>query len=66
MRAAKQKKLSLLNTHLILADYLHEGLTTLHHQASLKERFRIMVRHYGLLSTLLQDAWFVLRSVLKR
>ena len=49
-----------------LIDYLEEGLTTRHHKASLKERFRIMARHYGLPRTLLMHAWFVLRSFLKR
>ena len=35
------------NTHLTLIDYLNEGMTTRNHKASLKERFRIMSRHYG-------------------
>ena len=50
------------NTHLILIDYLAEGMTTQNHKASLLERFRIMTRHYGLLSTLAHHAWFVVRS----
>lgn len=39
------------NTHLTLIDYLNEGMTTRNHKASLKERFRIMSRHYGWAST---------------
>lgn len=54
------------NSHLILTDYLSEGLTTQNHQASLWERFRIMARHYGWLATLAQHAWFVARAVLKK
>ena len=50
------------NTHLILIDYLAEGMTTQNPKASLLERFRIMIRHYGLLSTLAHHAWFVVRS----
>ena len=50
------------NTHLILIDYLAEGMTTQNHKASLLEQFRIMTRHYGLLSTLAHHAWFVVRS----
>lgn len=53
-------------TALTLTDYLAEGLTTAHHKASLRERFRIMCHHYGLLSTLLCHAWFLLRAVLKK
>ena len=49
------------NTHLTLIDYLSEGMTTRNRYASLKERFRIMVKHYGWFSTLAHHAWFVLR-----
>lgn len=51
---------------LTLIDYLSEGITTAHHKASLKERFRIMVAHYGWPSTVLHHAWFVLRAVLTK
>lgn len=54
------------NTHLTLIDYLDEGMTTRHRKASLVERFRIMCHYYGILSTLLFHAWFVVRLVLKR
>lgn len=54
------------NTHLILIDYLEEGLTTRNHKASLKERFHIMCRHYGILSTLTYHAWFVIRALTHR
>lgn len=39
-------------THTVLTDYLSEGATTRHRYASLLERFRIMIRHYGLLGAL--------------
>ncbi|MEG1563702.1 MAG: glycosyltransferase family 2 protein [Bacteroides sp.] len=61
-----QKARTLHHTHLILIDYLDEGMTTQNRQASLCERFRIMTRHYGWLSTLAQHAWFVLRVGLKK
>ncbi|MGN0035843.1 MAG: glycosyltransferase family 2 protein [Bacteroidaceae bacterium] len=54
------------NTHLVLADYQAEGLSTRNHRASLLERFRIMTHHYGLLSTLAYHAWFVLRLLFRR
>lgn len=53
------------NTRLILIDYLNEGMTTRNHKASLKERFRIMVKHYGWFSTVLHHAWFVIRLFYK-
>lgn len=49
-----------------LADYLNEGMTTANHKASLGERFRIMAKHYGLLRTVVQHIWFILRALIKR
>ena len=65
IRVMKKAKV-LHNTHLTLIDYLDEGLTTQNQQASLKERFRIMTRHYGLVSTVAHHAWFALRLWLKK
>lgn len=60
------KKATILhNTHLTLIDYLDEGMTTRNRRASLKERFRIMVKHYGWCSTVAHHLWFVLRLLLK-
>lgn len=60
------KKASFLhNTRLTLIDYLDEGMTTKNRKASLKERFRIMAKHYGYISTVLHHIWFVLRLLLK-
>ena len=61
-----KKARTLHNTHLTLIDYLEEGMTTQNRQASLRERFRIMARHYGLASTIAHHAWFVLRAVIKK
>ncbi len=54
------------NTHQTLVDYLNEGMTTKNHKASLKERFYIMVKHYGWLSTILHHFWFICRTVYKK
>lgn len=56
----------LFNTHLTIVDYLQEGLTTQNHRASLIERFHIMRRYYGLLSTIVHHAWFVVRLMTQR
>lgn len=65
IKIMKQSKV-LHNTHLTLIDYLSEGMTTRNHKASLKERFRIMARHYGWASTVSFHLWFVLRLLLKK
>jgi glycosyltransferase involved in cell wall biosynthesis len=60
------KKSNILhNTHLTIIDYLEEGMTTANRKASLKERYRIMVRHYGWFSTAYHHLWFVLRLLTK-
>lgn len=64
IRIMKQAK-GLHNTRLTLIDYLNEGMTTRNHKASLKERFRIMAKHYGWVSTLLHHGWFVIRLFYK-
>lgn len=61
-----KKANKLHNTHLTLVDYLHEGITTRNHKASLKERFYIMTKHYGWFSTLLHHAWFVVRAIIRK
>lgn len=66
MKRAEQRRMRMVNTHLILTDYLSEGLTTQNHRKSLWERFHVMRHHYGLLRTVCVHAWFVLRSVWKR
>lgn len=43
-------------------DYLEEGMTTKNHKASLKERFRVMQCHYGLMSTLWHHFLFIFRQ----
>ncbi|MDR0938413.1 MAG: glycosyltransferase [Mediterranea sp.] len=60
------KRASLLhNTHLTLIDYLDGGMTTRHHVASLRERFRIMARHYGLSGTIVRHIGFLMRQYKK-
>ena len=64
IRIMKKAKV-LHNTHLTIIDYLNEGMTTQNQKASLKERFRIMAKHYGMTSTIMHHAWFVLRLLYK-
>ena len=64
IRIMKKAK-CLHNTRLTLIDYLNEGMTTRNHKASLKERFRIMAKHYGWLSTIAHHGWFVIRLFYK-
>ena len=65
MREADRQGLTLVNTHTILANFEEGGDTTQHHRDSLKERFKIMMHHYGLVQTVVMHAWFVIRSLFR-
>ena len=65
MKEGERQHLLLRNIHAVVANYIEEGQTTIHHKDSLKERFEVMRRHYGLLTTVLLHAWFAVRKLLK-
>lgn len=50
----------------VVANYLDEGATTKNHKASLRERYLVMQRHYGVVQTFLLHCWFVVRAVFRR
>lgn len=66
MKEGEKRGMQNLYVHEPLADYLVEGMTTANHKASLKERFKIMARHYGLLPTIGQHIWFIFRVLVKK
>lgn len=65
MKRAERYGLHMANTHATLANYLDGGMTADNHRASLKERFSVMRKHYGLAQTAAMHAWFVLRTAIK-
>ena len=66
LKWADLRRVPVVNTHLILTDYLNEGLTTKNHRKSLMERLRLMAHHYGWPSAIAAHLWFVVRSVFMR
>ena len=66
MKEAEKQGLELWNTHKTLCSYLEGGMTEKSHRASLKERFMVMSDHYGMLTTIIQHLWFVVRAIIKR
>lgn len=66
MKEAERRHLALTRVRAVVANYLEEGATTHNHRASLRERFGVMRRHYGLAVTLAMHLWFVVRNVIKR
>lgn len=66
MKAAEKENLALKNVGDVLVNYLDGGMTVKNHRASLRERFHVMVSHYGLFTTVAMHLWFAVRSVFKR
>lgn len=62
MKEAERRHLPLRRVPGVVADFMDGGNTTRNHRASLKERFTVMRRHYGLLTTLTMHAWFIVRA----
>ncbi len=66
MKEAERQGLALVNTHAVIANYQREGQTTANHRASLMERFNIMRKHYGTLTTVAMHLWFVVRGIIRK
>lgn len=62
IRCMKRAK-RLVNTHLILTNYLEEGVSTIHRKRGLRERYRIQMLHYGAIPTAIRHLWFAVRFV---
>ena len=53
------------NLRKVTVDYLSDGLTDKNKIKSLKERFRIMKKHYGLPKTVSRHIQFILRAIIR-
>lgn len=66
MKQTEHEGRPLRNTNTIVANFLNGGMSTTNHRASLRERFSVMADHYGLIPTIMQHLWFIIRVVLKK
>lgn len=66
MKAAEQRHLPLKRVDGVIVHFLDGGMTTQNHRASLRERFRVMKHHYGLITTVVMHCWFVVRNIFAR
>jgi len=62
IRCLKKSK-NIHNTHLTLSHFLDGGVSKKKMKASLKERFNIMARNYGWISTFMRHLWFIFRAI---
>jgi len=56
-----KKAASIINSRLRLINYQYEGTTTANRKASLKERYEIMCKYYGIFPTQIRHLWFAFR-----
>ncbi len=63
MKEAARRRLTIRNINTTTALFLDGGATTRHHQASLRERFRIMQHHYGIVTTTIVHLWFAAKKI---
>lgn len=56
----------IVNTHLVLSDYLVGGFSVQQQKLAWKERFHIYTRHYGLLKNLMATGYIIVRHLLHR
>lgn len=66
MKEAEERALTIRQVPEVTALFLDGGSTTKNHRASLKERFHVMREHYGLFTTVLMHAWFIVRAIIKK
>ena len=52
---------SIVNSKIRLINYQYEGATTANRKASLKERYKIMCKYYGVIPTQMRHIWFAVR-----
>ena len=52
-----------IKSGMVITDYLMGGMSKQRHRQSLKDRFSVMQKHFGLVRTLLAHAWIVLRAI---
>lgn len=62
MKETERQHLELFNMHSVVCNFLAGGLTIKNHRMSLHERFRIMKKHYGLLTTIWKHIGFAINK----
>lgn len=66
LKEGHRRKLPNRRVHTVVANFLDGGDSTKNHKESLRERFKVMQHHYGLLPTVAMHLWFVVRGIFKK
>ncbi len=61
MKRCENEGRQLCGTNEVVCHYLSEGMTTQNHRASLLERFKVMNKHYGLITTIFKHIKFLIQ-----
>jgi hypothetical protein len=63
IRCLQEARLT-VNVQAVLSRYLTGGFSKKHHRESLRDRYQVLRKHFGLVPNLLNHAWISLRGVL--
>lgn len=63
MKEGARRGLPNRRVHAVVANFLDGGDSTQNHRESLRERFHVMCRHYGVVTTVVMHVWFVIRNL---
>jgi glycosyltransferase involved in cell wall biosynthesis len=58
-----QKAQKIVNTHIIVSEYLMGGISKTQHQQSLKDRYEILKKHFGYVPNIFNHFWILLRGI---
>lgn len=64
MKEVERQHKKLVRVPAVIANFLEGGDSIIHHKASLRERFQVMRRHYGIVVTTVMHFWFLLRKLI--
>ena len=66
MKEAEKQRKKLVRVPVVVANFLQGGDSMTHHKDSLRERFQVMHRHYGIVTTTAMHLWFLVRQLTHR
>jgi len=66
MKEAEKQQKKLVRVPVVVANFLQGGDSMTHHKDSLRERFQVMRRHYGIVTTTAMHLWFLVRQLTHR
>jgi hypothetical protein len=65
IRSIKDAK-AITNTGINISKFMEGGVSSQHHKRGLEERFKILTKHYGLITNTIMHMYFVFRIIAQK